>query len=310
MNSNLVPEKLDALDQHSAPPRVQVNYCVTLVLKQTIRMLIKQLFRFSTPGFNKARLLGLICVLFITAGITHAQGTPSMSINDITVPEGDSGLFQRDFIVTLSAPSTQTVSVTVSTQAGSATSDVDFVAGSVVLNIAPGNTSQSIGILIKGDTAVEGTEDFLVNLSNPVGATIADGQGVGTIIDDDALTLLNQTNSTRGVVLDSVTYVAETLPIITERNFSSDQRTRLLVFAIGLKLANGETASAVTATAEDSTGTVRPLTVEAVGQVPNFPWLTQVVVKLTDQIVPGDVKIRISLHGQTSNFVLVALKAQ
>jgi Calx-beta domain len=268
-------------------------------------MLIKQFFQVSTT-----KLLGLICLLFVTTGISVGQGTPSLSVNDITVPELDSGFFQRDFTVTLSAPSTQTVSVMVSTQSGSATSDVDFVAGSAVLNIPPGQTSTTIGILIKGDTGAEGTEDFFVNLSNPVGATIADGQGVGTIVDDDTLLLLNQTSSSRAVALDSVTFVAEPIPIINERNFSSDQRTRLLVFAIGLKLAAGEPASAVTATAEDSTGTVRPLTVEDVRQVPNFPWLTQVVVKLTDQIVPGDVKVKISLHGQTSNTVTVGLKSQ
>ena len=106
---------------------------------------------------------------------------------------------------------------------------------------------------------MEGTENFFVNLSNPVNATIADAQGVATIVDDDTLILLEQTGSTRGVALDSVTFVAETLPIITERNFSSDHRTRLLVFAIGTKLGDGEQASQVTASAEDSTGTVRPL---------------------------------------------------
>jgi uncharacterized protein (TIGR03437 family) len=76
-----------------------------------------------------------------------------------------------------------------------------------------------------------------------------------------------------------------------------------------LKLAQGETASAVTATAEDSLGTVRPLQVEFVGTVPNFNWLTQVVVKLNDQIpVPGDIKVKITLHAATSNTVLVGLK--
>lgn len=162
------------------------------------------------------KLFGLILLLFVTAGITFAQGTPSLSINDITVPEGDTNFFQRDFTITLSAPSTQTVSFTVSTQEGSATS-ADFGAGSAVLTIPAGSTSQTIGILIAGDTAVEGTENFFVNLSNPVNATIADAQGVGTIVDDDTLILLNQTGSTRAVALDSVTFVAETLPIITER---------------------------------------------------------------------------------------------
>lgn len=258
------------------------------------------------------QLLGLICLLFVTAGITFAQGTPSLSINDITVPERDDPgtLVGWEFTISLSAPSTQTVTVTATTQAGSAAENVDFGGGSIVLNIPAGQTSQTLTVFIKGDTAVEGTENFFVNLSTPVNATIADAQGVATIVDDDALLLLNQTNSTRAVALDSVTFVAETLPIITERNFSSDHRTRLAVFAIGLKLANGEPASAITATAEDSTGTARPLTVEFVTPAPNFPWLTQVNLKLTDQIVPGDVKIRISLHGQTSNPVLVNLKAQ
>jgi len=275
-------------------------------------MLIKQLFRSSTPGFNKVRLLGLICLLFVTAGIAHAQGTPSVSINDITINEGDGNnpLIGWDFIVSLSAPSSQTVSVTASTQAGSATGNVDFGAGSVVVTFAPGQTSSTLTVFVIGDTAVEGTEDFFVNLSNPVNATIGDGQGLATIIDDDALFLLNQTNSTRGVAFDSVTFVAEPVGIITERNFSSDQRARLMVFAIGMKLPDGEQASLVTASAEDSTGTVRPLTVESARKVPNFPWLAQVVVKLTDQIVPGDVKIRVTVHGQTSNPVLVALKAQ
>ena len=275
-------------------------------------MLIKQLFRSSTPGFNKVRLLGLICLLFVTAGIAHAQGTPSVSINDITINEGDGNnpLIGWDFTVSLSAPSSQTVSVTASTQAGSATGNVDFGAGSVVVTFAPGQTSSTLTVFVIGDTAVEGTEDFFVNLSNPVGATIADGQGMATIVDDDTLILLEQTGTTRVVALDSVTFVAEPIPIITERNFSSDQRARLLVFAIGTKFGNGEQASQVTATAEDSTGTVRPLTVESARNVPNFPWLAQVVVKLTDQIVPGDVKIRISVHGQTSNPVPVALKAQ
>ena len=272
------------------------------------RMLIKQFFQVSR--LNKARLLGLVCCLFVMAGTAFAQGNPSLSINDITVNEADSGLFGWDFTISLSAPSSQTVSVTVSTQAGSAAGNADFGAGSVVVNIQPGQTSQSVTVFIFGDTAVEGTEEFFLNLSNPVNATIADGQGVGTIVDDDALILLNQTNSQRGVVLDSVLFTKETLPIINERNFSSDQRTRLAVFAIGLKLGAGEPASAVTATAEDSTGTLRPLTVEFVGKVPNFTWLTQVVVRLSDQIVPGDVKIRISLHGETSNAVLVNLRTQ
>lgn len=268
---------------------------------------------FSAPTFrlNAVKLLGLFCLLFVTAVISSAQ-TPAVSIGDVTANEGDPGVANAISVpITLSAASSQTVSVLVSTQSGTATGDVDFGGGSVTATFNPGQTSLILTVFSIGDTAVEGTEQFFLNLSNPSNCTIADGQSVVTIIDDDALVLLNQENSTRAAALDSVLFRSEVFPIVNDRNFSSDQRTRIIVFAIGLKLAAGETASAVTASAEDSQGGVRPLTVEFVGQVPGFNWLSQVVIKLSDQLpVPGDEKIRITLHGQTSNAALIAVKAQ
>jgi hypothetical protein len=265
-------------------------------------------FRLSalTPIFG---LLGVICLVLIVATPTAAQ-TPSLSIADVTVNEGDPPfLNQGRVFVTLSAPSQQTVQVTVSTQPHTATDDVDYVAGSIVLSIQPGATSTFVDIATRGDLAVEGTEDFFVNLSNPVNATIARGQGVFTIIDDDALFLLTEPNVQRGAALDSVTFLRDPFPITNTINFSSDQRTRITVLGIGLKLAVGENESAVTATAEDSVGTVRTLAVESVRKVPTTDWLWQVVLKLNDQITPpGDIKVRITVHGVTSNFVLVGLK--
>ena len=77
------------------------------------------------------------------------------------------------------------------------------------------------------------------------------------------------------------------------------------------RLAQNENASAVTATAEDTQGAIRPLEVELVGKVPNFDWLTQVVLKLNDQItLAGDIKVKITVHSATSNTVLVGLKTQ
>jgi Calx-beta domain-containing protein len=274
---------------------------------------VNRLFSNGATYLFGARLLGLMCLLFVAAQTGFAQATPSLSINDITANEGDSGLFGREFVVSLSAASSQTVSVKISTQADTASDNADFGAGSVTINIQPGQTSQTVTVFINGDTIVEGTEQFFLNLSNPVNATIADGQGVGTIIDDDSLILLSQPSSQRAPALNSALLTQETFPIVSNLNFFSvDNRTRIAVFAIGLKLANGETASAVTATAEDSVGTVRPLTVEFVGKIPNInDWITEVVLKLNDQItLTGDVKIKISLHGQTSNTVLVAVKPQ
>ena len=262
-------------------------------------------------GRKVARLLGLLLLLLVTGQVAFAQTTPTIRIDDITVPEGDVDLFGWEFHLTLSAASSNEVRVTASTQAGTASDNIDFGAGSAVVIFQPGQTSQTLTVFIKGDTLVEGTEDFFVNLSNPVNVTIADGQGVGTIIDDDTLILLKQPSTERAAALDSVLLTRDVFPIVNMANFSSDNTTRIAVFAIGLKLAAGETASAVTASAEDSQGTVRPLTVEFVGKVPNFPWLTEVVMKLSDQLtVAEDVKVRIALHSATSNAVLVGVKPQ
>lgn len=237
---------------------------------------------------------------------------PGLSINDVTVNEGDDGILNSaTFTIKLSAASQQTVSVLASTQSDTAIGDVDFGAGSLTLTIDPGKTSQTITVFVKGDSAVEGTEQFFLNLSNPVNATIADGQGVATIVDDDALILLTEANVQRAIALDSVLFTRDSFPIRNDLNFSSDHRTRVILFAVGLKLLPGDNASAVSATAEDSQGTVRTLEVEFVGKVPTTDWLTQVVLKLNDQITSvGDIKIKITLHGATSNTVLVGVKPQ
>jgi len=258
--------------------------------------------------------MGTICLLLSIANSTLAQSTPSLRIDDVTVNEGDPGpnVSAASFTITLSAPSQQTVTVHATTQDGSAIGspdcNTDYCAGQADIVFNPGGPlSQTLTILIKGDTLVEGTEQFFVNLSNPVNATIEKGQGVCTIIDDDGLFLLTEQNVQRAAALDSVTFVRDPFPITETFNFSSDQRTRIIVFGTGLKLAVGET---VTATAEDSVGTIRPLTVEFVGKVPATDWLWQVILKLNDQITPpGDIKVRITVHGVTSNFVLVGLKS-
>ena len=268
-------------------------------------------FRIPSSSLNMARLLGMVCLLLATTVVTFAQ-TPSLSINDITVNERDANLFGHEFTVRLSAASSNQITVLVSTQSATATGDVDYVAGSAPMTFQPGQTSQTLTVFIFGDLVVEGTEQFFVNMSNPTNATIADGQGSVTIVDDDTLLLMTQQGSQRALSVDSVFLTHESFPIATDLVFfSSDHRMRISVFAIGLKLAASETASAVTATAEDSGGTVRPLTVEFVGQVPNFDWITQVVVKLNDQITTaGDVKVKISLHGANSNQVMVAVTPQ
>lgn len=128
----------------------------------------------------------------VTGGRLNVSGFavpvgPTVSINDASVTEGQSGAVAISFTVTLSASSTQTVTVNYATADGTATAGSgDYSAGSGTVTFNPGETSKSITVFVNGDTVVEPNETFTVNLSGAVNATIADSQGVGTIVNDDA----------------------------------------------------------------------------------------------------------------------------
>ena len=99
--------------------------------------------------------------------------------------EGNSGTIAAQFAVTLSAASSSTVTVSFATANGTATAGSDYVAQTGNLSFTAGQTSKTISVTVNGDTTVEPNETFLVNLSSPSGATLADAQGQGTITDDD-----------------------------------------------------------------------------------------------------------------------------
>jgi hypothetical protein len=114
------------------------------------------------------------------------SGSPAISISDVAMTEGSGGQTALVFTVSLSAASPKEVSVNYATKDGSAkTGAGDYTGASGVLRFAPGETSKTITVLVNGDTVVEGTENFFVNLSRAGNAVIADAQGVGTIWDDD-----------------------------------------------------------------------------------------------------------------------------
>jgi hypothetical protein len=111
---------------------------------------------------------------------------PSLSINNVSANEGNSGTTPFTFTVTLSAASTSTVTVAYATADGTATAGSDYTATSGTLTFNPGVTTQTLTVQVIGDTIVEPNETFFVNLSAPSNATIATGQGTGTIVNDDA----------------------------------------------------------------------------------------------------------------------------
>ncbi|MBI3364797.1 MAG: DUF11 domain-containing protein, partial [Ignavibacteriae bacterium] len=112
---------------------------------------------------------------------------PAISINDVSVTEGNSGTTNAVFTVLLSQRTTQTVTVNFSTANGTATTaDNDYSSTSGMVTFNPLDTVEQISISVNGDTKDEPNETFIVNLTNPSNATIADGQGIGTILNDDS----------------------------------------------------------------------------------------------------------------------------
>ena len=93
--------------------------------------------------------------------------------------------------MSLSAAYGQAVTVHYATADGTATAGSDYQAASGTLTFAAGQTSQTITVLVNGDRLAEPTETFFVNLSDPTNAFIADGQGVGTILDDEPRISIN-----------------------------------------------------------------------------------------------------------------------
>ena len=112
---------------------------------------------------------------------------PSLTISDPTVIEGNvGGTSLLHYVVTASAAAPASgISFTIVTADGTATAGSDYVARTATGTIAAGQTSYAFDVQVNGDTTPEPAETVLVNLSNPANATIARGQGTGTIDNDD-----------------------------------------------------------------------------------------------------------------------------
>jgi pectate lyase len=116
-------------------------------------------------------------------------GARSLSLDDVTVTEGDAGATTASFTVRLSAASASAVTVGYATANQTATAGSDYQAASGTVSFEPGALTRTVSVNVLGDAAIEPDETFALNLSGAVGATLADGQAVGTISDDDAPTL-------------------------------------------------------------------------------------------------------------------------
>ena len=121
-----------------------------------------------------------------TGTILDDDPAPSLSIDDVSLAEGGAGTTPATFTLALSTPSGQAVTVTAATADGTASAGGDYLAGSWPVVFPAGATTQTVAVGIVGDRVHEADETFAVNLTAAMNATLADAQGLGTILDDDA----------------------------------------------------------------------------------------------------------------------------
>jgi hypothetical protein len=149
-----------------------------------------------------------------------AAALPTVAINDVTAPEGNTGTSARQFAATLSAASSQTVTVQfafaapptdAATRGTACGAGIDVaLAASGTLTFPPSVTTQPIPFTVCGDVVDENDEAFDVVLSSPAGATIGDGTGRGTITDNDAGPALPSLSVSNGTKVEGTTGTTQT----------------------------------------------------------------------------------------------------
>jgi uncharacterized repeat protein (TIGR01451 family) len=209
------------------------------------------------------------------ASISDAQGqgtinnddaNPSITINDPSVVEGNSGSTNMVFTITMSNPSSSTISVPFSLADGSANVGSDYQTNSGSFTVIPGAITAQLSIGINGDVSVEPDETFFVNLGATTGATVADSQGVGTIINDDGL-------ASPGISISNVT--------LAEGNSGTSNAN----FTVSLTASSASTITVNFTTADNSATTANNDYVFKTGVVTFTPGQTSQPVAI---VVNGD----------------------
>ena len=148
----------------------------------------------SLPGSPRiARAVALILVggvAFVPAlgsvptMTASAAALPSVSVGDVSLSEGTGGTVTAVFTLTQDKQGKSTV--TYKTVNGSATSPADYLARSGSVRFAGKKLKRTVAVTVISDALDEPDETFSLELTGAKGATIADGHGTATIVDDDA----------------------------------------------------------------------------------------------------------------------------
>jgi probable HAF family extracellular repeat protein len=143
-----------------------------------------------------------------------------------------------------------------------------------------------------------------------VGNGFKDGQPKAFLLTPTQPLLITEPNSTKAVVVETIWYLRDPFSLQTPVALSPDRRTRLTIVARNIEVVAGENIPAPTVQTEDAQHQLVDLPVEFIGKVPGATWLTQITVRLPDQLnTAGEIQLRISFRGQTSNAGSIILAA-
>jgi Calx-beta domain len=260
-----------------------------------------------------------------------------ISIGDVRMAEGNAGQTALRFTVALDQAQSAPVTVDFATANGTAIAPGDYTASSGTVTFAPGETAKTVTVQVNGDTAVESDETFNVNLANASGnATIADAQGVGTIVNDDQPVIAPPSRIAIGDVRMAEGDVGQTAlrftasldqaqsaPVTVDFATANDTATAPSDYAATtgtVTFAPGETAKTVTVqvngdtTVEpdetfdvnlaNATGNATIADAQAVGTIVNDD---QPVIAPPSRIAIGDVRMAEGNAGQTAFRFAVSL---
>ena len=240
------------------------------------------------------------------AGGQVVKPQPTLTINDVSIAEGNSGTTNLVFAVTLSAASALTVNVDFATADGTATtSDSDYQSANGTLTFNPGDLSKTVTVLVNGDQKFELNETLFVNLNNPVNTAVTDAQGAGTIINDDTLQLLLDESGpavNQAAALEAMLLLRDpfkVLSVVDWVDIGADRNTRVMVFVTNLTLGQGELPTSVIVNLVDANNQTHDVPAEDIRAT--HPDFTQVVFRLPNGLAPGVCHVTIKAQGRTSN---------
>ena len=223
-------------------------------------------------------------------------------------------------VVLRSLGSAGTATVNYSTSNGTATAGaactagVDYLAtsGSLTWNNND-NSAKTFTITICNDGFQEENETINLTLSN-AGGTGSLGTlttATLTIGNDDGPVLLTQESTLDAIALDLVIQTRDPFSLTNSQNMSSDHRSRISLFVWQLGLLPGDTVANVSVVARDDEGRTYDLPVEALSPVLAVPDLTQVVVRLPDNVIgaPRSLLVKVTLRSTSTNEAIIKIAA-